>query len=150
MAVLRQRVLVWMAAAVLLGAFSGLAGASPASAQTAGESPALGFPFNLTFPLVGGYPQTSIFPVQSYSPFTTVVNYAPTSALTTVSYPPNITNATTPTFVSGSTYFATGSYIPAVPLLPVQVNGQYCTDKSNGMVWIPTGSPVPAGIKCGS
>jgi hypothetical protein len=146
----RRRFAVGIAAVVLLGAVGGLAGAAPASAQTAGGGPQFGFPFNVTFPFVGGFPQTSIFPVQTVSPFTNIVNYGPTSALTTVSYPPNITNTTSPTVVSGSTYFATGSYIPAVPLLPVEVNGQYCTDKTGGMVWVPTGSPPSSLLKCAS
>jgi hypothetical protein len=31
-----------------------------------------------------------------------------------------------------------------------QVDGQYCTDKTGGQVYVPTGAPVPDGVRCGA
>jgi hypothetical protein len=31
-----------------------------------------------------------------------------------------------------------------------QVPGQYCTDKTGGMIYVPVGAPTPSGVNCGA
>jgi hypothetical protein len=149
----RQRVLTWVAAAAVLGAFGGLAGVAPASAQTpisVANPLVVGFPYSTTYPYVGSYPQSLISPVTATSPYTNIVNYNPTTSLTTVSYATNMASTTLPLYAPGDTYFSTATYLATIPQLSSQTNGQYCKDKTGGMVWVPTGSPPSDLVTCGS
>lgn len=55
-------------------------------------------------------------------------------------------NYSSPVYYQNATTYTAPSYVATRQLA---TSGQYCTDKSGGMIWVPAGSPPDPSLTCG-
>src|SRR5712691_3931074 len=52
--------------------------------------------------------------------------------------------------IAGGVLMSAGAGVLRASMSPGEIPGQYCTDKTGGQIYFPTGAPIPDSVRCGA